>query len=158
MSVKPSEERTELRNGDFLSGLLLAFVAAFAIYEAAHLPFGSIRAPDAGFFPISLSVLLLLASLAIMLRSFARGGLHPVQFSTRSLYVLLAAVALMSYAFVLESIGFVIATTIILLLMMRGFGGMSLRNALLVAVPAVIVAYFGFLQLGVPLPTGILPF
>ena len=37
-------------------------------------------------------------------------------------------------------------------------GGMSWKQALLIAVPSVALSYCGFVQLGVPLPRGPLPF
>ena len=145
------------RNPDRVSGLVLAGLALFAIYEARHLPFGSIWAPDAGFFPLTLSVLLLLVALIIVLMSFLTKPLQ-VEFTARSHYVAGAAVALVVYAFVLPTMGFVASTVSILLLLMRGFGQMSWTRALIITIPAVFLSYFGFLELGVPLPRGILPF
>ena len=155
--AKSGEERSWFRNSDRFSGIVLVLVAAFAVYEASRLPFGSIRAPDAGFFPITLSVLLLVVAVVIALRSFISVSERP-QFTTQSWYVALAAIALVIYALVLQTLGFLLATVIIMLLMMRGFGGMSWKRAVLIAVPAVFVSYLAFLELGVPLPRGFLPF
>jgi putative tricarboxylic transport membrane protein len=149
--------RSFLRHSDRLSGIILILVAGFAIFEASHLPFGSVRAPDAGFFPISLSVLLLVVAVIIVLGSYISEPKQP-EFTARAWYVAIAAAALVVYALVLQTVGFLIATIVILLLMMRGFGGMSWTRALLIAISGVLVSYFGFLELGVPLPQGFLPF
>lgn len=156
-NAKSDEQPSWLRNADRFSGIVLVLVAAFAVYEASRLPFGSIRAPDAGFFPISLSVLLLVVAVVIVLRSFITVSERP-QFTSQSWYVVFAAIALVVYSLVLPTLGFLVSTIIIMLLMMRGFGGMSWTRAVLIAVPAVLISYLAFLELGVPLPRGFLPF
>jgi hypothetical protein len=151
-------ERTFLlHNADRVSGVVLALVAAFAIYESSHLPFGTVWAPDAGFFPLGLSVLLLIIALFGTLVSFI-GQPDSAEFFGRSSHVVIATAALIIYALVLPAIGFVVSTAIVLLLMTRGFGGMSWTRASLISLTAVLVTYFGFRRLGVPLPSGILPF
>jgi putative tricarboxylic transport membrane protein len=142
---------------DRISGGLLMIVACVAIFEASHLPFGSVRAPDAGFFPLSLSILLLIFAIGIVLNSLM---IKPqrMEFSSRSWYVVIGALAFIVYAVSMVKVGFVVATTVIMLIFMRGLGGMSWLRALLIAVPSVICSYFVFVQLGVPLPRGGLPF
>lgn len=145
------------RHPDRLSGVVLAVIAGAAIFEASHLPFGSIRAPDAGFFPLSLSALLLLFACCIVLNSFIRKS-AGLEFCSRSWYVVLAACAFIVYAIAIPKAGFVLATTAILLLLMRGFGGVSWPRSLVLAIPMVLLTYIVFVQLGVPLPPGPLPF
>jgi hypothetical protein len=142
---------------DRISGGLLIIVACIAIYEASHLPFGSLRKPDAGFFPLSLSTLLLIFAVGIVLNSFMTKP-QRMEFNPRSWYVLIGALAFIIYALSMAKVGFVVATTIIMLIFMRGLGGMSWVRALLIAVPSVVCSYFAFVQLGVPLPRGPLPF
>jgi hypothetical protein len=136
---------------------VLIAVAAFAIVEASRLPFGTLRAPDAGFFPLCLSVLLLFAGAAIVLRSFTAAP-EPLEFTAQTWYVPVAAVTFIVYAFAVETVGFVVTTIAALLLLMRGLGGMTWTRAVIISVPAVVLSYAGFLKLGVPLPRGILPF
>jgi putative tricarboxylic transport membrane protein len=146
-----------LGHPDRISGGLLIIVACIAIYEASHLPFGSLRKPDAGFFPLSLSTLLLIFAVGIVLNSFVAKP-RRMEFNPRSWYVLIGALAFIIYALSMAKVGFVVATTIIMLIFMRGLGGMSWVRALLIAVPSVVCSYFAFVQLGVPLPRGPLPF
>ena len=68
---------------DRLSGAVLSLLAVVALIEAASLPYGTVRAPDAGFFPKTLAVLLLFFGLGIFFNSFLTKA-HPVQFTTRS--------------------------------------------------------------------------
>lgn len=145
------------RHPDRVSGALLTLVACIAIFEASHLPFGTIRAPDAGFFPLSLSTLFLVFAVGIFVNSFLAAS-EPAEFSSRSWYVVIAACAFIIYAVSVVKVGFVLATVIIMLVLMRGLGGMSWTRALLIAIPGVVVSYIGFIELGVPLPRGPLPF
>jgi putative tricarboxylic transport membrane protein len=142
---------------DRLSGSVLVLAAGFAIFEASRLPFGTLRAPDAGFFPFCLSVLLLVAGTAIVLRSYTAAS-EPLQFTSQTWYVLVAAITFVVYAFTVQTVGFIVSTIAALLLLMRGLGGMSWTRAVIIGVPAVVLSYLGFLQLGVPLPRGFLPF
>jgi hypothetical protein len=146
-----------IRHPDRISGIFLAIVALVAIVEASHLPFGSIAAPDAGFFPLSLSALLLIFAGIIVAGSFI-GSSPVIEFSARTWSVMLAACAFILYAIAIPKAGFVISTTAILLLLMRGFGGIGWVRSFLIAIPMVLLTYLAFVRLGVPLPPGPLPF
>jgi putative tricarboxylic transport membrane protein len=142
---------------DRLSGAVLSLLAVVALIQAASLPYGTVRAPDAGFFPKTLAALLLFFGLGIVFNSFLTKA-HAVQFTTRSWQVAIAAAAFIAYALVLQKAGFVIATIALMLLVMRGLGGMSWKQSLLITVPGVMLSYIAFVQLGVPLPRGPLPY
>jgi hypothetical protein len=150
-------KRSLVEHPDRISGGLLIVLSLFAIAEASHLPFGSARAPDAGFFPLSLSTLLLIFAGGIFVKSFFASS-EPARFGSESWYVVIAAAAFILYAVVMTKVGFVIATTLIMLLIMRGLGGMSWVRAVTIAVASVVLTYLAFVQLGVPLPRGPLPF
>jgi putative tricarboxylic transport membrane protein len=157
--TEPSNSRIGRLFGhpDRLSGVVLSLLAVVALIEAAPLPYGTVRAPDAGFFPKTLAALLLFFGLGIVLNSFLTKA-YAVQFTTRSWQVVIAAAAFIAYALVLQKAGFVIATIALMLLVMRGLGGMSWQQSLLITVPAVMLSYIAFVQLGVPLPRGPLPY
>lgn len=144
-------------HADRLSGGVLLVIAVLAWLDAIHLPFGSVHQPDAGFFPQVLSALLILTSIAIIAHSFVK-GMDVADFSRRSWLVPIAAGVLIGYALVLPTVGYVLTTTAIMLLIMRGLGKMSWTRALLYSVPTVILSYVAFEKLGVPLPPGPLPF
>jgi hypothetical protein len=136
---------------------MLMILAGIAIWEASKLPFGSVRAPDAGFFPLSLAVLLFIFASGIVLNSFV-SRTEPIRLSVRSWNVLIGAMTFVIYAISLTKVGFVLATLVVMLLLMRGFGSMSWGRASLIAFPSVLLSYAAFVQLGVPLPQGPLPF
>jgi len=146
-----------LKHPDRLSGGLLFIVAILALVEALRLPFGSITAPDAGFFPQTLSVLLLVCSFLILVHSFTR-ELEAAEFDRRSWLVPISAAVLIGYALVLPRVGFVLATTTVMLLIMRGLVKMPWLRAIVISLPTVLLSYLAFVKLGVPLPRGPLPF
>jgi hypothetical protein len=149
--------RPFVNHADRLSGSVLLVVAIFAWLEAIHLPFGSVHQPDAGFFPQVLSVLLFLTSATIIAHSFMK-EVDVAEFSRRSWLVPIAAGVLIGYALVLPTVGYVLTTTIVMLLIMRGLSKMAWLRALLYSVPTVVLSYLAFVKLGVPLPPGPLPF
>ena len=143
-----------LSHPDRLSGIVLMVLAGIALADAWQLPFGSLLAPDAGFFPQLLSVLLLIAGGIIVATSFVSAS-DPAHFSPQSWHVGIAIAAFIAYGLVLTRLGFVLTTIGIMLLMVRGLGRMKWSHALLIAIPSVLVSYVGFTQLGVPLPRGL---
>jgi len=146
--------KTMLSQADRLSGVVLMVLAAVALADAWQLPFGSLLAPDAGFFPQLLSVLLFIVGGIIVATSFVSAS-DPARFSPQSWHVAIAIAAFIIYGLVLTRLGFVLATIGIMLLMIRGLGRMKWTQALLIAVPSVLASYVGFTQLGVPLPRGL---
>ena len=81
-----------LARADQWSGAAVMLVAAFCIFESWHLPFGSISAPDAGFFPRCLSVLLLVFGAGVTLNALV-SATAPVDFHVQTAYVGIAAAA-----------------------------------------------------------------
>jgi putative tricarboxylic transport membrane protein len=155
--MKQGIDGYRLVGADRMSGAVIMLAAMFCIFESWHLPFGSVSAPDAGFFPRCLSVLLLVFGAGITLNAFM-SATEPVDFHAQTWYVVIAAAAFIVYAFSIQHVGYLICTLVILVLLMRGLCGMSWMRSLVIAVPGVVLSYLAFSKLGVPLPTGILPF
>ncbi len=144
-----------LADSDRACGVVAATTAIFLYISAANLPFGSVSAPDAGFFPKSLSAILAVLGLGLIFqpRPIPR---EPMDFNLRSWAVPVAALTLLAYAALLDRIGFVLSTTAVLFLLMTAYGRLRWIVALAVSASAVTVCYVGFTELGVPLPQGIL--
>ncbi len=102
-------------------------------------------------------MLLLVFGAGITLNAFV-SATEPADFHVQTWYVVIAAAAFIVYAFSIQRVGYLICTLVILLLLMRGLCGMSWMRSLAIAVPGVVLSYLAFSKLGVPLPTGILPF
>jgi predicted membrane channel-forming protein YqfA (hemolysin III family) len=146
-----------LLHSDRTSGAVLLILGGFCIAEAWRLPFGTVSAPDAGFFPLTLSVMLFSIGAMICAMSFVRAS-EPVEFGGQAWAVVVTAGAFVLYAVCLQPIGYVACTLLILLLLMRGLGGLDWMRSLLIAISGVVLSYLAFVQLGVPLPRGIMPF
>jgi hypothetical protein len=155
--MKPDDDGARLVYSDHLSGFFLMLVAGLGLVQSWHLPFGTISAPDAGFFPRCLCAILLLFGAAIIAQAFVTAG-QPIRFGRRTWHVVIAAVILVLYAVTVQQIGYLIATFAVLLSLTRGLCGTSWARSLMIAVPGVILSWIAFSKLGVPLPTGILPF
>ncbi len=141
---------------DGLSGAAIVVVGGFLFWQAVALPFGSLRAPDSGFFPICLAAALVVLGLVLTVRAAFRALPGGLPHSTWSVGV--AFVAFLLYGFVLERVGFILATVAVLIVMMRVYGRIGWGVTVAIAVGGVAVTYVLFRQLGVPLPAGVLWF
>ncbi len=140
---------------DRISGAVLCTAGAFFLHASSHLPFGTLSAPDSGFFPRSLATALLLAGIVILLRAF-NASPAMLDFSKRSWGVAMAIAMLFLYGALLERLGFLICTAAVLFVLMKFYGGLGWKLSALIAIPSVVATYLGFLELGVALPAGIL--
>ena len=143
------------RLGEALFGAALLGVGVFAIWKASALPFGSPSSPDAGFFPVSIGVVLtLFAALSLAVRSppaapAERAGIARV-------LVLVAAVA--AYAWLLPRAGFIVCTLMLLALTLRSLGRVGWLATIVASVAGTLACYVLFTRLGLPLPAGLLGF
>ena len=144
---------------DRVSGMALLVFALAVAWEAAKLPFGSINAPDAGFFPLSLAVALALLSGLILLGTWLPETTALAMPSWRGASRVTVAVATMAaYVAVIEWLGYLLATALVMLSLLRGVERLRWRTSVVVSVVSVVGSYVLFRRLGVPLPPGIVPF
>lgn len=143
------------RVGEALFGTSLLGVAFFAIYKASALPFGSLRDPDTGLFPIAIGVVLsVFAALSLGVHSppgagAERGGI---------VRVLVLIVAIGAYAWLLPRVGFFLCTAVLLALVLRGLGRVGWVGTGVSALAGAAGCYFVFTRLGLPLPAGMFGF
>ena len=138
-----------------MAGLLAAF-SAVVIYGSMQLNYGwSSTGPEAGYFPLRLSVLLLVVSVLLMIQAVRK----PVQevFATgeqlRRVSSLLIPTVVLAVAAPL--LGFYVASAIFLVYMCRVHGDFGWGRSLLIGVGAVLVLYAVFeLWFNVPLARG----
>ena len=130
-------------------------VAGLALWETRTLPIGTVRSPGQGFFPLGLGVLLLLLSLLLLVQvrrartaDRSRGGHRMGQ-------VMGVVAALAAYTALLESIGYPIATFLLVLYMVKVTHPQRWPLALGVSLLAAGGSYLLFaVWLKVPLPPG----
>ena len=155
--MEPEVTRRGGLKTDVVSGLILLLIGIYVAWEAARLPFGTVRQPDSGFFPLLIAIALILSSAVILAGAAIRDRGVPVRFSRQTAGAAVAVLVLIAYVLVLEPIGYVLATFATMAIFMRGIERLSWRVTVLVSLPLVIGSYALFRWLGVPLPSGILP-
>jgi putative tricarboxylic transport membrane protein len=140
-----------------LPAAVLLGVGFAALYEASGLSFGSLRQPGSGFYP----TLVCVALIALAAMAFAKPSRTDASEATEPrghARVWLVVAALAGYAWALTSVGFVLCTAALLVVLLRGIGGVSWPISLAAAAVGSIATYVLFAQLGMPLPAGMLGF
>ena len=148
---------------DRIGAIVCLVIAGIALWQSMKVPMGNIRQPGPGFLPFWVGVILALLSAVLWFQAGVRKpGVEPVRFLSgegKWPYVVAAGVGLLTYTFLLEPLGFIISTTILILWQAQLFEkGKWIRN-LVVSILFSIVVYYLFAHvLEVMLPTGILYF
>ena len=142
-------------NGDRLLGLFL-FVLALAYGWASQQwpePFGSHETVGPDTFPMILTVALLLASIALMVKPDPNNVWPKGKTLIEIGY---AIVALIAYAILMEPLGFIISTTLTVTFLAWRMGG-RMKTAALIAICSAIGVFLLFNNLlDLPLPLGLL--
>lgn len=151
-----TDKSRAIGNGDRVSAIALLALGIYLLYESAQMRFGTITSPGPGFFPVFLSVLLIFAASVVLLKShLPQVEKTEVRFDGRAGAIIVTLLAIGAYAFVLETIGFLLATFIIVVGLMIGIGRVPWLRALIFAAGGTVLIYAAFISLGIPLPTGI---
>lgn len=141
-----------------VTSILFFFLALGAFIESRKLPFGSVSAPAAGFFPAVLAVLLMLAALLAFvesLREHDTGLIRTEPLAWKKIVLTLGT--LLIFGFVFERLGYLLATFLFITFLLRGVERQSWGLAMAVAFSASFLSYVIFgLLLGTPLPAGFL--
>lgn len=148
---------------DFASGFCLLAVGLFLAFLSMQLAVWSRSGPEAGFFPLTIAVIIIGCSLAVIGPSFVfsraereetileNQGTSAVSLFRASSY----AGLMLACGLLLESLGFLIASAILLILILKYLERQTWKITLLVGVPSIIISYFLFKYLlSVPLPAG----
>jgi putative tricarboxylic transport membrane protein len=152
-----------LRRSNITVALLLAAFSAWLLLETNKLVFGTIRAPQTAFFPKVLTVLLLIFSVALLFQSWRAapdGAVGSEKIEIEGWHRIGATLAtLLGFAFVLERLGFLLSTFLLMVLLLRAIEPQKWTRVIVIALVTSFVAYFIFAWLlGIPLPAGILSF
>ncbi|MEJ3658423.1 tripartite tricarboxylate transporter TctB family protein [Actinomycetes bacterium KLBMP 9759] len=126
-------------------------VGLLAGWTAWGMRVGTLSEPGPGLWPLVVSVVMVLSSVALLVAAGSATQSDP--FTRGSAVVLLGAVSLVAYAWAFERIGFEIPTALLLMLWLTVIGKEPLLTSLLVTVGATAAAYLLFVvALGVSLP------
>lgn len=128
---------------DTIARLLPGAVGVFAILHVQELGVGTLQQPQAGFWPLVLSALLILISVIMVVlgnrlergESFQRGALE----------VLAGAATLAGFALVIEYVGFELPAVLMMVYWLRVLGRESWRTSAIVAIATVGAFYLIFI-------------
>ncbi|MGH7927542.1 MAG: tripartite tricarboxylate transporter TctB family protein [Candidatus Binatia bacterium] len=138
---------------------IFAAFALLAFHEAGKLPFGSMNAPGAGFFPIVLAGLLAAISLIGLVATLRGNGAqegHEAGVVWRKIFLMV--MSLLIFASIFEFAGYLVTTFLFILFLLRAVERKSWTQAGAVALCASLASYIIFGRLlGAPLPAGFLP-
>lgn len=143
---------------DRLAGAALAAFAIFVLWESRTLPFGTIRDPGAGAVPVLLAAILLVCSLAVVLRGATAPPVSAVEWTEgRPAAAILGSCVFMALA--LERLGYrlTILITLLALLIFVERKGWVVGAAFAIGFSLGSYLLFNTL-LNVPLPQGPLRF
>jgi putative tricarboxylic transport membrane protein len=151
-----------MRRLTIAASVILAGLAGLTLFEASRLAFGSIRVPQTGFFPSILAILLLFLSIALLVQTCRRAvgetGEHPIK-SEAWIRISITLAAMLGFALVLEKLGFLLSTFIVMLVLLRVIEPQKWPRVIAVALATALICYFLFARLlNIPLPAGVLEF
>ncbi len=160
------------RRGGRVFGAALTGIGLIALFAGRDLPFGTMREPGAGFFPLTVAItLMLFAVLSVFGGDFAAeepSSVYETEYKTgyeteykterTAVRAWMLAVLLALYAWLLPQAGFVLCTTVLLATVLAGLGRVSWWRAVMIAAVAAAGCWFLFTRLGMPLPRGLLAF
>jgi hypothetical protein len=140
-----------------LPALALLGLGLAALAGASGLAFGSLRQPGSGFYPTLVSVALIaFGALSLGVPAHALGS-SPAQ-SGGHVRVWVVVGALAAFVWALKPVGFLLCAAALLLLLLRGMGGISWLASVTAAALGALACYVLFTRLGMPLPVGLLGF
>ncbi len=151
-----------MKKADQWSGLALSILSAAMIWAALALPYGNVHNPGPGFFPLWLGLILGGMSIALFVQTTtAKGSVQTIssilEEDVRWEKVLLVLVALILYALLMDTIGFLGATFLLMVVLLRFIEPQSWKVALAWALAGSVGSYLIFdVWMRLRLPKGFL--
>ena len=151
-----------MRSPDFLSALLWLAVGLFLAYDGRDLGLGTLVEPGSGFILFWIGI----ATIALALGLAATAFVSPDGATLGRLWqgvqwrkTLLVLAYLVAYAAVLEPVGFILATIVLLILLFKTVEPQSWTTAIVGALVTTAIVYVVFgIGLGTQFPNGLLGF
>jgi hypothetical protein len=148
-----------MKRYDRICAILFLAIAVTAMVLSSFMPMGRTSKPGPGFLPFWVGVILALLSIFLFVEAgFRKGPVESVKFLAgegRWPNVIWTAGSLMGYGFLIEALGFVISTLILLLFLFRYIGNqkwwVAFTGTFLVTLAAHLIFKVG---LRVQLPRG----
>jgi putative tricarboxylic transport membrane protein len=147
---------------ELLPSLFWMGLSIFAMTHSRRLELGTFQDPGPGLMPFLVGSALLVVSTIIFLKSFLKTKGRTKQeeagapSSTKIYKIGVVLGALLTYAFLLEKIGYLITTTALLIFLFRIAGSKQWKSILAASVFTVFLTFLVFTFLGLRFPIGIL--
>ncbi len=149
---------------DLASGLALLLVGLFLAFQSIRLPLWGASGPEAGFYPLTVAVIIVSLSLFLVLKSGIlarpRAEEEPVEQGRDQIRlhkVLAYLVLVLLYGILIERAGFLITSALLLFFTLKFVERQSWKATLLVGIASMVISYTLFVYfLQVPLPRGFL--
>jgi hypothetical protein len=148
----------------FVVNIFWIGLSLFIITLSYKLGLGQLRSPGPGFMPFVIGLCLLPASLysfinLLVQQHRAQGPKFEDESKSNLAKVFVVTLSLLVYTFVLEELGYLIATTPLLgILFGCGGGRGKWKTVIMASVLTAFITYFGFTYLGVQFPVGLFGF
>ena len=149
---------TSINKWDRVTAYILLAIGIATAWSSIHLSMGKWRHPGPGFFPFGLAIVLIILSLALVLRHWQKDP-TPVPFWPGRTWLrpLLGVLSLVLYALLFDRIGFILTTFLFLVIWMWVIERLRWRTILSISIGTTVALYLIFsLFLEVPLPPGFL--
>jgi putative tricarboxylic transport membrane protein len=148
-----------MRKYDFITSIIWMGLGIIVVISSYRLKLGSLGNPGAGLMPFVLGISLSLCSIPILIGSLTtkererhEGIWSGIEFKK----LILVPVSLIGYAMILEKVGFLVATFLLLFTLFKIIGSRRWSFALAVSILVVLLSYLLFVTLlKVEMPSGI---
>ncbi len=149
-----------VKTADLVSSLVLIGLTAVAVWEAVQLPFGTLRSPEAGFWPLILAMILGIFSfvrLGKTLKEKVEEAKTSPAFSGGWRKIVLVVTSLVAFAFVFERLGYLISIFLLMAFLLRTVKPMRWWLVIVIALSSSVLSYLVFgVLLSTPLPGGLI--
>ena len=140
---------------DVVVAALTVALGAAAIFESAKLPLGTVRNPGQGFFPWWTSVVIVLLAIVLLAQVLTSRSSTNQRARGRIAKVTALLLVLAAYTLLLDSLGYLLCTFLLVLFMLRVTDTQRWPVALSMALLTALGSYVVFaIWLSVPLPRG----
>ena len=148
-----------MKKTNFVTSIILIAMTIGALIEIRNLPIGSLQTPQAGFFPLIVTILLGILSLAFLGQTIREKSKGEELFLSRLgewKKVALTVVILLAFIVFFEYLGFLISTFLLIVFLSIAVGGRKWPGAVGFSILTAFVCYLLFNSLlKASLPGGI---
>jgi putative tricarboxylic transport membrane protein len=143
---------------DRIAGVVILFFGVGILWQGKRLLMGTLREPGPGFFPNLVASLMIILSLFLIIpRGKPESEGNPFTLNT-TMRIVVILVALGIYAFLLEPLGFLVTSFLLMACLFKVYGNERWPLAILYSLIGVVASYVLFeVALKGNLPKGVIP-